>query len=77
MNNRFKRVEMYLNSKGFKVVDMQMPENSVGISNGWVIIEDKKGKVLESTWDDSEWHEHHNSTKKKLLESFYKCEVEF
>lgn len=77
LSKRFTRVEMYLKTKGFNVIDMQMPENSVGITNGWVIIEDKKGKVVESTWDDAEWHEYNNSTKKDLLTSFSKCEVEF
>lgn len=74
---RFTRLEMYLRSKGFEVIDMQMTETSVGIQNGWVIIEDKKGNIIESTFDDAEYHERNNSTKKELLKSFYKCEAEF
>ena len=53
----------YVVGKGFEVIDMQMPENSVGISNGWVIIEDKKGNIIESTFDDAEYHSDNNSTR--------------
>ncbi len=51
----FKQVGDKFRSKGYEVLDMQMDEPSVGISEGWVIWVDQDGNEKEISYNDAEY----------------------
>lgn len=66
-----KDIEYYFHDKGLTTIDIQQEEPSTGISNGWVIFEDSKGKVKEMHYEDEVYHLKNNSTKAKLFSSAF------
>ena len=51
-----KSIQKKLNSFGFKTIDIQQDDTSVGISSGWVIFEDEKSNVLELAYCDAQYY---------------------
>lgn len=79
--DRYNKIRHFMLSLGFEVDDIQPPDNSVGLSNGWVTFNktnDKTKALYEIDYDDLTYYIHHNGSREDIFkDSFLVDEDEY